>query len=435
MDLAFVNPWWEDKQAIQMDKHLNELKNFKYVFNTPLLEKEFKPGNVYTIRGPRQIGKTTFLKQLIKRKLQTVKKEQILYWTCDNLTSKDDLLTLLKEYADFCNVQDAQPAYVLLDEITGVENWQKAIKFAIDTNLLPNACYILTGSNVIDLKKGTERLPGRRGKHGKDLFLMPLSFREYVHLIDPSWFKNHKDDTVKQIKYHSDRLKILFEKYLITGGIPLVINEYQKHNEIPSYIHSLYYSWIIGDVLKEGKTEQTFKEIIKSVLTCYTTPVSWDSLAKRSSVKSHVTISSYIELLSNLLVLFPCYFFNIGENKIDFNKNKKIYFFDPFIIRLFTEKLTIDVDKDAIIEGIVGSKIKRIDMFSNVFFTKVKKETDFVIDLKGNEKKGIEVKYQNTLSKQDFVNKRFFKKYIVLSKDVFDTDTIPVYVYLFANIW
>ncbi len=81
MNLSFLNPWWEDKQAIQLDKHLNEVKNFKYIYSTPLLKKEFKLGNIYTIRGPRQIGKTTFLKQLIKQKLQTVDKENIFYWT------------------------------------------------------------------------------------------------------------------------------------------------------------------------------------------------------------------------------------------------------------------------------------------------------------------------------------------------------------------
>lgn len=433
MELSFLNPWWEDKETIRFDKHLNELKNFKYIYYNPLLNKAFKPGNIYTIRGPRQIGKTTFLKQLIKQKLQTINKEHIFYWTCDNLTSKEELLSLLKEYADFCKIKDAKPEYILLDEITGVKNWQKTIKFAVDTNLLPNACYILTGSNVIDLKKGTERLPGRRGKHGKDLFLMPLSFREYVKLTDSEWFKKHNDETVEELKYHNDKLRILFEKYLITGGIPLVINEYQKNKKIPSYIYNLYYSWIIGDILKEGKNEQTLKEIIKSLLTSYTTPVSWDSLAKRSSVKSHVTISSYIELLSNLLVLFPCFFYNMGENKIDFNKNKKIYFYDTFILQMFSEKLNVPVKKEKIIEGIVGSKIKQDNILTDVLFTRVKKETDFVIDFKQNGKKGIEVKYQNTISKEDYVNKRLFKNYVLLSKDVFEKNTIPVYEYLFLE--
>lgn len=433
MNLSFLNPWWEDKKAIYLDKHLRELQNFKYVYQTLLLQQQFKKGNVYTVRGPRQIGKTTFLKQFIKQKLQFVDKESIFYWTCDNLSSKDDIISLLEEYVEFCKVKEKQPEYVLLDEITDVEHWQKAIKFVVDADLLPNVCFILTGSNAIDLKKGTERLPGRRGTHGKDLFLLPLTFREYVKLRKPHWFEKHKNNTVKQLKYHSDKLKILFEKYLITGGIPLVINEYERYGEIPIYIYDLYYSWIIGDVLKEGKTERTLKEIIKSVLTCYTTTVSWDSLAKRSSVKSHVTISSYIALLSYLFVIFPCYFFNIGENKIDFNKNKKIYFYDSFILHMFSEKLNIAVNNDKIIEGIVGSMEKNKNVLDEVFFTKLKKETDFVLDSKKKDKTGIEVKYQNNVSKEDFANKRYFKHFTLLSKNVFDSDTVPVYVYLFTE--
>jgi predicted AAA+ superfamily ATPase len=222
-------------------------------------------------------------------------------------------------------------------------------------------------------------------------------------------------------------LKIFFEKYLITGGIPLVINEYELNKEIPNYIHDLYYSWIIGDVLKEGKTEQTLKEIFKSILVCYSTPVSWDSLAKRSSVKSHVTINSYFELLSNLFVVFGCFFYDIGENKVNYNKNKKIYIYDPFILKVLSNKLNITVEKEKMVEGIVGATLKQQNMLDDIYFTKIKKETDFVI----KPKDAIEVKYQNSVSKDDFVNKRYFKNFKLLSKDIFDNDTLPVYVFLF----
>ncbi len=429
MELINLNPWWESKQAIDLDKHLRELRNFKYVYHTPLLNYDFKEGNIYTIRGPRQIGKTTFLKQFIKEKLPFFDKESIFFWSCDNLTSKSDLIELLKDYADFCKVKNVDPKYVLLDEITGLDDWQRGVKFAIDTDILPEACYILTGSNAIDLKKGTERLPGRRGRHGSDLFFLPLDFREYIKFIDPKWFENHKNDTYEELKYYNRDLKVFFEKYLITGGIPLVINEYEQNKQIPTFIYDLYYSWIVGDILKEKKGEQTLKEIIKSILTCYTTPVSWDGLAKRSSVKSHVTINSYIEILSYLFVIFPCFFFDVGDKKINYNKNKKIYFYDSFILRMFCDKLNISVDEQKIIEGIVAAKLKHKDVLEDVFFTKVKKETDFVVE--GSV--GIEVKYQNKVSKMDFVNRRYFKNFKLLSKDKFGKDTIPGYAYLFCE--
>ena len=428
MDLAILNPWWEHKNVIENDKHIRALNNFRYVYRSPLLKEQFKKNSIYTIRGPRQIGKTTFLKLFIKEKLKSVPKDNIFYWSCDNLSSKDDLITLLKDYSDYCKIKNAKPEFILLDEITEIEDWQKAIKFVIDNNLTEDSCYILTGSNAIDLKKGTERLPGRRGKYGKDLFFLPLTFREYVKLVNPDYYEKHRSDSVKELKYSGNELKILFERYLITGGIPLVINEYELNKEIPNYICDLYYSWIIGDILKEGKTEQTLKEIIKSVLICYSTPVSWDSLAKRSSVKSHLTISSYFELLSNLFVVYGCFFFDIGQNSVNYNKNKKIYMYDPFFVRIFSDKLNIAVETEKIVEGIVGAKIKQRNVLNDVYFTKIKKETDFVL----SSKKAREVKYQNNISKEDFVNKHYFKYFKVISKDVFDENTIPAYIYLFS---
>ncbi|MEA3557852.1 MAG: hypothetical protein U9R75_01225, partial [Candidatus Thermoplasmatota archaeon] len=267
------------------------------------------------------------------------------------------------------------------------------------------------------------------GRYGKDLFLMPLTFREYVEVIDPKWFGKHENDSIEEMRFHNNQLKIYFERFLITGGIPLVINEYETNGEIPNFIFDLYYSWIIGDMLKEGKKEQTLKELMKSILVCYSTPVSWDSLAKRSSIKSHVTIASYIEILSNIFVVLDCYFYDIHQKKVNFNKNKKIYLFDPFILQVFSERLNIYVDREKMIEGIVGAKIKHEDVPGDIYFTKIKKETDFV----RSSGSGIEVKYQNTLSKEDFTNRRYFNDFKVLSRDIFDRDTLPVHVYLFVE--
>ena len=68
-------------------------------------------------------------------------------------------------------------------------------------------------------------------------------------------------------------------------------------------------------------------------------------------------------------------------------------------------------------------------VLDDIYFTKIKKETDFVL----NSRDAVEVKYQNSVSKEDFINKRYFKNFKILSKDIFDKDNIPVYVYLFSE--
>ncbi len=427
MELSILNPWWDHENAIELDRHLRELKRFPFVHIPSLLEEDFKRGNLYIIRGPRQVGKTTFLKMLIRKKLKDGPKEGIFYWSCDDLTTKEDLIDLILKYAEFCRIKNSKPHFIILDEITGLNEWQKAIKFVIDSDMVPDTCFILTLSNAQDLKKGSERLPGRRGEQGRDLYLLPLTFREYVKLTDPDWFNEHEFESPEELRYQEGRLKVFFERYLITGGIPLVINEFTRHGEVPLYIYDLYYSWIVGDLLKEGKNEQSFKELVKSLLVTYSTPVSWDSLAKRSSVRSHVTVGSYIEVLSNLFVITDCYFFDMNERKVDYSKNKKIYFYDPFILRIFENRFNIKLDKEKIIEGVVASHLKRRDVTKEVHYTKFKKETDFVLD--GN---GVEVKYQAKISDEDFQNRRFFKTYTILSKDTYERDILPVHTYLFS---
>lgn len=223
--------------------------------------------------------------------------------------------------------------------------------------------------------------------------------------------------------------EVMFERYTATGGIPLAINEYSENGEFPPFIYDLYYSWIVGDVIKEGKNEQTLKEVMKGILQTYSTPISWDSLAKRSSVRSHVTIASYIEVLTHIFVLIDCYFFDIGSRKTDYAKNKKLYFYDPFILRVLSEKLNIPVVKEKVIEGIVSSNIKSEDPTGTIHYTKIKKETDFVIE----QDLGIEVKYQTRITLQDKHNRDHFKRFILLSKDTFKEKVIPVHVFLFAK--
>jgi hypothetical protein len=429
MDLVKLNPWWRSKEEIETDKHLLELKRYRYINNPQLLNYDFKEGNLYTIRGPRQIGKTTFLKMLIKKKLDEYKKESIFYWSCDNLTSREDLIELLSEYSDICSMNKVSPRMVILDEITGIKEWQKSLKFVIDNNLIGTPCFILTGSNSFDLKKGSELLPGRRGKDGKDLFILPLSFREYVEMIDLDWFMEHRNDDLNRLRMENRHLRIHFERYTRTGGIPLVINEFESTNSIPEYLKELYYSWIIGDIQKEGKNEQSLKELMKSIIITYTTPVSWDSLAKRSSIRSHVTISSYIDVLWNIFVLIPCYYYNIHEKKIDHGKNKKIYFQDPFIMSIFSEKMNLNTDMSKVVEGIVASHLKRKSDHGEILYTQFKKETDFV-DKLGN---GIEVKYQNKIDKSHQINKSKLRDLVILSKDSFDEDVIPIHIFLFHS--
>ncbi|WP_353844453.1 AAA family ATPase [Thermosipho sp. (in: thermotogales)] len=141
---------------------------------------------MYILKGPRQIGKTTVLKLLIKDLFEkNVNPSNILYVTLDLISSKNELTQILIDYFSIKN-NIKEKKYLFLDEISSVNNWQKSIKYLYDTGRLENAFVVLTGSSSYDLKKSSERLPGRR-ELGKDIVYLPVSFKEYInqnHNID-----------------------------------------------------------------------------------------------------------------------------------------------------------------------------------------------------------------------------------------------------------
>jgi predicted AAA+ superfamily ATPase len=55
--------------------------------------------------------------------------------------------------------------------------------YLVDKDEISGIDFVLSGSSVTDIKRGAERLPGRRGpevKGGWDRLLLPLSFYQFV---------------------------------------------------------------------------------------------------------------------------------------------------------------------------------------------------------------------------------------------------------------
>ena len=60
------NIWWQDKSLISHDPKIRELNAQRFKWRPRLLEEfDLDHFAIYTLRGPRQVGKTTALKILI----------------------------------------------------------------------------------------------------------------------------------------------------------------------------------------------------------------------------------------------------------------------------------------------------------------------------------------------------------------------------------
>jgi len=388
------NPWWEEKKKINEDFVLVEFYQQKYKFFHPFIKHQFDKDAIFIIRGPRRIGKTTLIKLIIKELLfnKKVNRKNIFFYPCDRIVDFNSLYDLL---INFLSQKERGRRYIFLDEITYVNEWQRAIKSLVDSGDLKNTTLFLTGSNALDLKISSERLPGRRGREENlDINFYPLNFSQFYSLT-----KNKN-----------------FFDFLLTGGFPQVINEFYRQQFISNFIYQSYLDWIEGDIYKIGKSDKLMYLIFSEIFKHLGSTISWYKIAKNTGIGSHSTVEDYIDVFEKIFIAFFINFYSIDEKKVYFNKNKKIYFFDPIILHSIKAKIDNFSDQffsyaksnindstllPALMENIVASYLRQ--MGGQLFYGNYRgKEIDFVFKRK-EQIYFIEVKYQNIIQPKDFL--------------------------------
>lgn len=108
--------------------------------------------------------------------------KSVFYFSCEELTSFRELGEVIDEYISFRNTYNISSSYIILDEITFVEDWYRAIKLRIDQGVFKNDVIVVSGSASLEILKQNEYFPGRRGK-GKDIVFYPLGFPDYVRSL------------------------------------------------------------------------------------------------------------------------------------------------------------------------------------------------------------------------------------------------------------
>ncbi len=479
------NPWWENPLRINEDIQLTELEKYELKWAPRLLKHiDFEKNAVYSIRGPRQVGKTTSIKMVIRKLLEARPAQNIFYFACDNVKDNLQLAEILETFYERVRAQNKERVYIFLDEISYVKDWQKAIKHFIDTAGSHNSTITLTGSHILDLKKSAERLPGRVGeKEGvaSNKILLPMKFAEFIELRKPELHTKikalHLDEHETRIKdfqkildgalpesswalsYLQPELDKQLEDYLITGGIMLAINEQHRTGKISPQIYDLYIKQIFADINRAGREEKTAKLILSSILKRMGTPSSWNALSKENDIPSQQTVEQYTYILRDIFAVSLCYKMEItGQEKPA--GNRKIYISNSFIYNaLFhalvepakdpylvaKDNLANPERKSVLIEAVVLNHLNRVfynlrpsdlyDPADFIYYTQTKKgnEIDFVVKTSSGLR-GIEVKYQNQINTGDFVGIRKLKSGVVISKNTLEQKEaiaiMPVSVFL-----
>lgn len=452
------NPWWQAKENIATDVQLEKLSQVKYRWY-PEIIKSFNLNKdiIYTLRGSRQIGKTTLLKLLVEGLLKENQKENIFYFTCNNIDNYKELIEVFRAYFEWAD--NPQRKYIFIDEVTFVEEWTRALKHLADIGRLRNCTLILTGSNARDLKYEIERMPGRRGEDADlDKIMFPVSFREYVEFENRDIASRiyNLESALKNYPYFKKELLKYLYRYLLTGGFIQAINAFALNGRIAQDIYQQYLSWILGDLAKMGRKEVYSRQIFDQVIKTMTTNIGFDTIAKKTSIESHVTVGDYLDVMESSFIIKVLYQVDINKKLAAPRRTKKIYFQDMFLFWVFLgytfglndyfsgskNRLEDNLLKTKLIEQLVMSHLLRVENSVNwsnkVFFFRSANqvEVDFAVRRSDGALLPIEVKYRNEVTAKDFLhlNKINSEHGIIVSKDTLLADRkkliLPVELFL-----
>jgi len=433
-----MNPWWKGKNNIEKDEDYVKWKESKVKWIPSLLEKiELKPFSLNFLFGPRQIGKTTLIKLLIKELLEKVENpKSIFYYRCDKLSDFKELDEIIEKYLKIKEAEKIKTSYLFLDEVTFPKEWFRAIKFRIDMGNLKNDVLLLTGSLSMFAKKEVETFPGRRG-FGRDFTFYPLSFREFIKISNSALFKNLeviKKFTPKEIKNKCfklvsqiSELNDAFKSYLTCGGFPLAIKSFLENGRVSQEARDSYLSAFLYDLAKLKRNELIAKRVLKAVIEKVPSSLSLSSIAKEFEIKSHKTVFYYLDLLEKLFILKNVYFIEPNKNIEIFSKERKIHLVDPFFYLVFSDWCSTKIPDEAIIvESVVASHLARkfkVGYWKNRFEINIVLPEKFI---------GFEVKWKKKVElKKRRVGK--IKSVIYLTKDEFNDSPLAVPVSIFLG--
>lgn len=264
--------------------HLELLERAPIVFDVDfgLPELPEQPG-VILIRGARQYGKSTWLEGQLRRSVEDHGPGSAFYLNGDEIARADDLLTAIRGQAS-AFAATARIRRLFIDEITAVQGWEKALKRALDAGDLRDVLVVTTGSRATDLRRGTERLPGRRGRLDRSTYLFtPVSFSEFSRRCGEV--------------LGADTLIA----YLLSGGSPVACNELATVGRLPPYVPEMMRDWILGEVAASGRSRASLVAVMVALHMRGGSPLGQARLAREAGLANNTVAAGYVELLADLM--------------------------------------------------------------------------------------------------------------------------------------
>lgn len=323
-----------------------------------IIQKRMFKGKAIVIVGPRQVGKTTLLKMIIK---STEKKT--LFWNCDEPDIRA-MLTLPTSTELKSEIGNAE--MILIDEAQRVKDIGITLKLLIDC--FPEKQIIVTGSSALDLSNSiNEPLTGRKFEY----VMFPFTDKEII---------DYKGLTTE---------KRLLERRLIYGLYPDVINNEGDENV---FLQNIVSSYLYKDIFayQDVRKPEIIERLLQALALQIGSEVSFNELGNLIGISSQ-TVQRYIDLLEKSFIIFHLRSYSSNVRN-ELKKSIKIYFYDNGVRNALIsdfKPITMRNDVGALWENfLISERIKKnaYNGFygkSHFWRTNQQQEIDYLEDVDG----------------------------------------------------
>lgn len=386
--IAAQNRWWTEQDWGPSDPHLRRLTQQPIRLPATLVDElDLAAAGVHTLRGPRQVGKSTDLKLLVERALLREGREprSVVYLSLDLLIDQPvgALANSVRRAKEIANRPG--PQVVLLDEVTVVPQWQMAVKALWDGGVIDRDVIVCTGSSAIDLARGTaERLPGRRGA-GTDHLVLPQSFANFARAVFPSIPESLRisveglttragREAIQEARAFGPQLSEALGKYLVFGGLPASVAEAATGAGAPSEANKkALWDSLLREVQREGASEPALHALLERVVRSLGSKTNWSKMAQEMDVPlrgkrgasrgadtDRRTLRHYVEFLAAGYFALIVYFLRSDSGGNAVSKDKKVYLGDPLLHTITLDRIPgSKMDIPAAVENVMAMALFR----------------------------------------------------------------------------
>lgn len=329
------------------------------------IEEKVGSGKAIVLIGPRQVGKTTLLRDILKNK-------DFLFLNGDDPTVRQILNT--PNTQELQNII-GQKEYVFIDEAQRIEKIGLTSK--IITDQFSYVKLFLSGSSAFDLNNQiNEPLTGRKW----EFELFPIS---WVELENSVGYLEAKQQLSLRLVY---------------GMYPEVLTSAGYEKEV---LKELVSSYLYKDILALSgiRKAEVLEKLVRALAFQVGSEVSYNELSQLVGIDKN-TVSNYIDVLCKAYVVFklPSFSKNL-RNEI--KTNQKIYFYDNGVRNAVIGNLNLletRADKGALWENFLMAERLKVLRYSKsdarmYFWRTVRQQEIDYVEENAEEIKGFEFKY------------------------------------------